>query len=114
MKDTSVTVLKSKAFLLTAHRMPTLEQYRAAMVLSAVGDALGYKNGDWEFNLSGKHIHEQLKKSGGLGPLSIQGWIVSDDTVLHLATAEALVSAWTTHEELFQRIALNYKNSRVC
>jgi hypothetical protein len=30
------------------------------MVLAAVGDAMGYKNGDWEFNTSSKIIHQQM------------------------------------------------------
>lgn len=37
-----------------------IDRYRACMVLSAVGDAMGYKNGDWEFNTSGKIIHQQM------------------------------------------------------
>lgn len=40
----------------------TLENYRAAMVLAGVGDAMGYKNGDWEFLTSSKIIHEQMMK----------------------------------------------------
>ena len=29
------------------------DRYRAAMVLAGVGDAMGYRNGSWEFNMSG-------------------------------------------------------------
>jgi hypothetical protein len=32
------------------------------MVLSAVGDAMGYKNGQWEFNQNSILIHEQMLK----------------------------------------------------
>lgn len=89
------------------------DQCKASMLLSAVGDALGYKNGNWEFCHSGLDIHCELCELGGLDKIDIKGWIVSDDTVLHLATAEALVSSWTTREELFTKIASLYKDSMV-
>lgn len=87
------------------------ERYKAVMVLSGVGDALGYKNGAWEFCPSGVAIHEELQKLGGLEKIDIKGWIVSDDTVLHIATAEALVSDWSTTEQLFCTMASKYKKA---
>ena len=87
------------------------ERYRAVMILSGVGDALGYKNGSWEFCHSGKAIHDELKQLGGLEKLDVKGWRVSDDTVLHIATAEALVSDWSTTEELFRTMAAKYKKA---
>lgn len=94
-------------------KMPSMDQFKASMVLSAVGDALGYKNGEWEFCHSGEAIHQQLQTLGGLEKIDVKGWIVSDDTVLHLATAEALVSPWKTREELFLKLAANYKAGMV-
>ncbi|XP_046855156.1 protein ADP-ribosylarginine hydrolase-like [Xenia sp. Carnegie-2017] len=67
-----------------------LEKYEAVMVLSGVLDALGYKNGLWEFCYSGTQIHEELEKLGGLDKIDIKEWRISDDTVLHIATAEAM------------------------
>uniref|UniRef100_A0A8C6UM66 ADP-ribosylarginine hydrolase n=1 Tax=Neogobius melanostomus TaxID=47308 RepID=A0A8C6UM66_9GOBI len=58
-----------------------MENYKAAMLLSGVGDALGYKHGDWEFNFSGPDIHKVSA--------TLPDWPLSDDTILHLATAEA-------------------------
>ncbi|XP_046864047.1 protein ADP-ribosylarginine hydrolase-like [Xenia sp. Carnegie-2017] len=87
------------------------EKYEAVMVISGVGDALGYKNGLWEFCYSGTQIHEELEKLGGLDKIDIKGWRVSDDTVLHIATAEALDSEWTTKEELLSIMATKYKKT---
>jgi hypothetical protein len=32
------------------------------MILSGVGDAMGYKNGDWEFTTNGFIIHNEMMK----------------------------------------------------
>ncbi|KAM9305626.1 ADP-ribosylhydrolase ARH1-like [Gastrophryne carolinensis] len=88
-----------------------VENYMAAMVLSGSGDALGYKNGDWEFCPSGPKIHKELAKLGGIENIDVVKWIVSDDTVMHIATAEALVTADknTDPATLYPLIAKKYK-----
>ncbi|KAF7204468.1 ADP-ribosylhydrolase ARH1 isoform X1 [Nothobranchius furzeri] len=90
-------------------RSVTEEHYVAAMVLSGVGDAVGYKRGEWEFNKSGPSIHKELQKLGGLKNIKVQlpEWPVSDDTVLHLATAEGLATG-KTDEELLHEVAARY------
>lgn len=87
----------------------TVEHYTAGMLLSGVGDALGYKNGQWEFNNSGPAIHQELQQLGGLKNISVElpDWPVSDDTVLHLATAEALATG-KAGEELLHEVAFQY------
>ena len=47
-------------------------RYVAAMVLSGVGDAMGFKDGDWEFNFVGEDIHKQCGKLGGVKKLKIK------------------------------------------
>ncbi|KAK2818837.1 hypothetical protein Q5P01_024398 [Channa striata] len=87
----------------------TLEHYRAAMLLSGVGDAIGYRSGSWEFNQSGPAIQRELKELGGLKKIKVElpDWPVSDDTVLHLATAEGLATG-KTGEELLHDVAARY------
>lgn len=67
------------------------------MVLSGVGDALGYRGARWEYCTSGPQIHAELAELGGLAAISLEPpeWPVSDDTVLHLATAEGLATGDT-------------------
>ena len=73
------------------------------MVLSGVGDALGYKNGSWEFCRSGERIHAEAKEMGGIKGVAVnrKGWMVSDDTVMHIATAEALLTEWSDTDQLY-------------
>ncbi|MBN3307655.1 ADPRH hydrolase, partial [Amia calva] len=79
------------------------------MLLSAAGDALGYRNQLWEYNESGPAIHQELQELGGLRGIVVQlpDWPISDDTVLHLATAEGLVTG-KEGEELLQEVAFRY------
>ncbi|XP_064531635.1 ADP-ribosylhydrolase ARH1-like isoform X5 [Pseudopipra pipra] len=89
--------------------VPSVEAYEAAMVLSGVGDALGYRGGCWEYCTSGPQIHAELAELGGLAAITLEPpeWPVSDDTVLHLATAEGLATG-LEGEPLLQELARRY------
>eukprot|EP00747_Dinoflagellata_sp_TGD_P074920 gnl/TRDRNA2_/TRDRNA2_158512_c6_seq1.p1 gnl/TRDRNA2_/TRDRNA2_158512_c6~~gnl/TRDRNA2_/TRDRNA2_158512_c6_seq1.p1 ORF type:complete len:445 (-),score=69.45 gnl/TRDRNA2_/TRDRNA2_158512_c6_seq1:286-1479(-) len=57
---------------------------------------MGYKKGDWEMCLSTSKILndlDELTRGKGILELNCDHWMVSDDTVEHLATAEGLVRA---------------------
>ncbi|KAM8982817.1 ADP-ribosylhydrolase ARH1-like [Ara ararauna] len=90
-------------------KVPSVEAYEAAMVLSGVGDALGYRGGLWEYCTSGAQIHRELQEMGGLEAIVLEPpeWPVSDDTVLHLATAEGLATG-LEGEALLQELARRY------
>ena len=85
-------------------------RFKACMVLSGVGDALGYKNGSWEFCRSGERIHEEARELGGIESVAVnrKHWMVSDDTVMHIATAEALLTKWSDYEDLYTALARKY------
>lgn len=79
---------------------------------------MGYKNGDWEFCHSSSKIHLDLRNmTGGRGILALDmtNWRVSDDTVMHLATAEGLVIAaggpggWSDFDQVLRCVASETK-----
>eukprot|EP00906_Rhabdomonas_costata_P003693 RCo005596 len=92
----------------------------ACMLLGAAGDTIGYRGGSWEFNSSGPAIHAELRElHGGVEGLDVQGWIYSDDTVQHIATAQALIShgaaaAAAVEAAGFNRISLVREFRELC
>ena len=93
------------------HKTPNEDRFKACMVLAGVGDALGYKNGAYEFCPNGPAINNEVQAAGGVGNIkvNVKEWMVSDDTVMHIATAEALVSKWRNVGELYKILATKYK-----
>ncbi|XP_055769924.1 uncharacterized protein LOC129845961 isoform X2 [Salvelinus fontinalis] len=71
-----------------------MEKFQAGMVLAGVGDALGYRKGRWESCPSGPQIQEELASLGGLGALKLNpdNWPLSDGALMHMTTAEALIT----------------------
>ena len=66
------------------------------MILAGVGDAMGYRSGSWEFCASTSKILKDLNElTNGKGVLALDcsKWMVSDDTVELLATAEGMTIA---------------------
>ncbi|XP_056268050.1 inactive ADP-ribosyltransferase arh2 isoform X2 [Pseudoliparis swirei] len=92
-----------------------MEKFKAAMVLGAVGDALGYRKGRWEGCISGKRIQEELASLGGLGAqkLDPDNWPLSDATLMHITTAEALVTDYWCLEDLYRELVRLYVEATV-
>ncbi|KAM9970279.1 hypothetical protein ACTFIR_002129 [Dictyostelium discoideum] len=90
------------------------ENIKPAMLLSAFGDACGYKNGVWEFEKSPSRIHEHYEYLGGYKNLKInkKDWRLSDDTIMHIATAIAITRPTNTdNESICKELAKAYIHS---
>ncbi|XP_061597494.1 inactive ADP-ribosyltransferase arh2 isoform X2 [Cololabis saira] len=93
-----------------------MDKFKAGLVLGAVGDALGFRKGRWESCPSGKKIQEELVDLGGLGALKLDpdNWPVSDAALLHMTTAEALVTDYWCLEDLYRELVRLYVEAMVC
>jgi len=76
-----------------------LDKFRAVLLLHALGDTIGFKNGDWEFNYNKTetldYVNELIYEFialGGVNGIDLKDWKVSDDTFLHLAIGRSLLS----------------------
>ncbi|XP_053176950.1 inactive ADP-ribosyltransferase arh2 [Scomber japonicus] len=92
-----------------------MEKFKAAMVLGGVGDALGYRKGHWETCPSGRKIQEELASMGGLGALKLDpdNWPLSDATLMHMTTAEALITDYWCLEDLYRELVRLYVEAMV-
>jgi ADP-ribosylglycohydrolase len=73
-------------------------KYECVFLLHAVGDTIGFKNSDWEFNYGRSASLETVLEFvfefvdlGGINGINLKDWIVSDDTLYHIAIGNALV-----------------------
>lgn len=82
----------------------------------SLGDTIGYKNGDWEFNYGNVHegpeyINELLYEFidlGGVNDLNIKNWLASDDTIMYLATLSVLVDGFFDIDDFGNKIKNAY------
>lgn len=81
-------------------------RYISTILLHAVGDTIGFKNGDWEFFTATANYNDTLEKLyefinlGGINGINLDGWMISDDTILHMAIAKSLLSTYKSLDEL--------------
>jgi ADP-ribosylarginine hydrolase len=76
-------------------------KFQAVMLLHALGDTIGFKNGDWEFNYHDRDKLEMLDyvneliyefiSLGGVNGINLTEWKVSDDTLFHMAVAKMML-----------------------
>ncbi|XP_077094186.1 inactive ADP-ribosyltransferase arh2 isoform X14 [Siphateles boraxobius] len=90
-----------------------MEKFQAAMVLGGVGDALGFR---WETCVSGTRIQEELAALGGLEKLELEPehWPFSDGLLMHMTTAEALITDYWCLEDLYRELVRLYVEAMVC
>jgi ADP-ribosylarginine hydrolase len=83
-------------------------KFKAIMLLHALGDTIGFKNGEWEFNYitndvtykTTLEIVFQFISLGGFSGIDLNGWNVSDDTLFHYGTGLALLELNDSHINL--------------
>ncbi|OWK00687.1 ADPRHL1 [Cervus elaphus hippelaphus] len=87
-----------------------MEKFQAAMLLGAVGDALGFGHTARESSGSGARVQEELGKGGGLDHLvlSPETWPVSGNTIMHMSTAGALVTDFWCLDDLYREMVRRY------
>lgn len=91
-------------------------RYIACLLLHAIGDTIGFNNGIYEFNFGIKHFTPNLTleivydfiDKGGMNNINLENWRISDDTILHLKTAEALLEPYTSMNKLGNIIKNKY------
>ncbi|KAK9980423.1 hypothetical protein ABG768_000033 [Culter alburnus] len=92
-----------------------MEKFQAAMVLGGVGDALGYRKGRWEMCTSGTQIQKELAALGGLEALKLDAdhWPLSDGVLMHMTTAEGLITDYWCLEDLYRELVRLYVEAMV-
>jgi len=82
------------------------DRVKATIILHALGDTLGFRNGKWEF-FGNQEFHRQKTLDfkvaneilyefiaiGGINGINLKGWYVSDDTLLHKDVLESVVES---------------------
>ncbi|TRY92727.1 hypothetical protein DNTS_024815 [Danionella cerebrum] len=105
-----------------------MEKFKAALVLGAIGDALGNRKGFWETATtdgkpvrecrglwekctSGIRIQQELEAHGGLGAMKPEHWPLSERLMMMMNTSEALVTDYWCLEDLYRELVRLYVQS---
>jgi ADP-ribosylarginine hydrolase len=72
--------------------------FEQCLIFHAIGDIIGFYNGHREFNTSipvsketTRYMVDEVILNGGISRMNLEGYMVSDDTMMHQATARALL-----------------------
>jgi ADP-ribosylglycohydrolase len=90
------------------------DKYICTFLLHALGDTIGFKNADWEFNYNKESslgtvmefIFEFIDL-GGVNGIDLKDWIVSDDTLYHMSIAKSILKYEGKIDEKFMLIVKN-------
>lgn len=82
----------------------------------ALGDTIGYHNGHWEFNygeinVKPEYTNEMIAEFislGGVNDMSITGWMVSDDSIMYMATFSTLLNTYKSIDEFGKELKKQY------
>lgn len=77
------------------------DRYIATLILHAVGDTIGFRNGIWEIEYKikittiipamGLELLYDFISLGGINGIDLKTWNISDDTLFHIAIAQMLL-----------------------
>lgn len=89
---------KSNSNIVDNDGIKTKDKYLACLMLHSMGDTIGFNNSKWEFKRSSSiesKIFEKMYEYidyGGINFIPTKKWIASDDTIMHIETANAILS----------------------
>jgi ADP-ribosylarginine hydrolase len=88
------------------------ERYVACMLLHALGDTIGFNNSKWEFMPGdAQKVWEKVNQFvalGGVNYVPPKGWIISDDTIMHMKTAMSLLEDFKSINSFGKILKENY------
>ena len=99
-----------------------LEKYIASIVLHSLGDTIGFKNGEWEFNYfkdveinedAALEILYEFIHLGGINGINLRGWYASDDTYYHHAIALSLIYSDYNKKNFYESVKQYMINATV-
>lgn len=90
-------------------------KYIAAFLLHALGDTIGFKNSEWEFNYFQQDITLNMTTEllydfidlGGINGIDLNGWYVSDDTIINMAMTRGLLQNSSKNKYIFSEETLD-------
>lgn len=94
------------------------DRYISTLMLHALGDTIGFKNGEWEFYTDEFTFFISFEKLcefidlGGINKINLNGWRVSDDTLLHMAISRALISPYNSYDQLLDTTVKNFLQAK--